>query len=182
MAPGVPTRGAGLLALALLAAACRQQPTVEPVPSSVLSPVLLAAESCPGPERTGSPVGPEGLVDALRGHVPRFLPEDMGVLVAWTPSARQPSAGAAWADQRCRTVTVRFHDIDPTEAAHPGVGTWTAAREQRCENRVLPDVTCLEYRGGADDGLVVLSTVAVGEEEAQEIRDSLPLELGSSGG
>ena len=174
----VGAAGSLALALAFLLTGC---PTPsdgagpdEPLPSAILSPVQEAAQSCPVGGVPGPPVPAEGLETALDGHVPRHLPPtQFGLAAGWGPVGGSATAGAAWADPRCRVVRLVL-DPNASVGSGPQVGVWTLTRSERCGNGLLTDAPCLEYRTKAAEGVLVLSTVGLAREEGDAVADSTP--------
>ena len=103
---------------------------------------------------------PEQLVDRLRGHVPEYLPDGFGLDSVWGEGDRTLGS-AAWADARCRTVTVFLAVAVPDVLPRgPRVGDWVVTIDSPgCGNLVLGDGRCLRYLTRVDGaGLWVVMT------------------------
>jgi hypothetical protein len=67
--------------------------------------------------------------------------------------------------------------LDPhaAEGSGPQVGEWTLTTSTTRGNGLLTDVPCLEYRTGAGDTTVVLSTVGLVRDEGDAVASSVRL-------
>ena len=147
----------------------------EPLPSVILSPQHEAAQSCPVGGVPGPVVSGAQVEAALDGHVPHQLPpSQFGLAAAWGPIGGSATAGAAWADPRCRVVRIV---LDPGGAGGngPQVGDWTLVRSDQCSEGLLQGAQCLEYRTGVAEGTLILSTVGLTREEGDAVAISVPL-------
>jgi hypothetical protein len=172
-------RHVALAALAVALAGCatpsgRAGPN-NPLPSVILSPQQEAAQSCPIGGIPGPVVPAQGVEAALDEHVPHHLPPgQFGLAAAWGPVGGSATAGAAWADPRCRTVRIV---LDPNAAtgSGPQVGDWTLTRSDVCQSGLLVGAPCLEYRTDVAEGTLVLTTVGLAREEGDAVATSVPL-------
>ena len=94
--------------------------------------------------------------------------------MAWEPGPNELTAGAAWADARCRTVVVRLGPSGPP-AQGTAVGDWRLARSEICSNGLLSDVQCLLYVAPVGQDALVLSTVGLAREQADGVALSVPV-------
>lgn len=147
----------------------------EPLPSAILSPQHEAAQSCPVGGVPGPVVTADRVESALEGHVPHYLPpSQFGLAAAWGPVGGSATAGAAWADPRCRVVRVVV-DPNASVGSGPQVGVWTLTRSEQCGSGLLQGAQCLEYRVEVPEGAIVVSTVGLAREEGDAVVDSIPV-------
>lgn len=149
--------------------------TADPVPSAVLSPAVGAAQGCPIGRASGIRIEAGSVVAALSDHVPRALPPNFGLLVAWEPGPDDPTAGAAWADARCRTIVIRVAEKAGPPATGPAVGDWRLGRSELCSNGLLSGVQCLLYVSDRGADRLILATVGLGREQADGVALSVPI-------
>jgi hypothetical protein len=146
----------------------------EPLPSAILSPQEEAAQSCPNGGVPGPAVPASEVESVLDGHVPRYLPPALfGLAAAWGPVGGTATAGAAWADPRCRIVRIVL-DPGASVGSGPQVGDWTLTQSGPCANGLLPGSFCHEYRTRVDGGTLVLSTVGLAREDGDAVANSVP--------
>ena len=171
-----PALALAVLLLASLASACREGSSVpEAIPSSVLSPVDLAAQSCPVEGTAGVPTPATEIPRLLQDHVPRALPAGFGVLASWRALGPGLKSGAAWADTRCRTVVVSLR-LGPAGALDgERVGDWFVEQDGTCSNGLLTDVPCTKYAAEVSGGRLELAAVALTRSEADPIALSIPV-------
>jgi hypothetical protein len=147
----------------------------DPLPSVILSPQQEAAQSCPIGGIPGPVVPAQGVDTALDQHVPHHLPPgQFGLAAAWGPVGGSATAGAVWADPRCRTVRIVL-DPNAQTGSGPQVGDWTLTQNGPCSGGLLVGAACLEYRTGVAEGVLVLSTVGLAREEGDAVATSVPL-------
>jgi hypothetical protein len=168
-----------VLGMALALAACATPSSGgrpdQPLPSAILSPQQEAAQSCPNGGVPGPVVPPAEVESSLDGHVPHSLPPtQFGLAAAWGPEGGTATAGAVWADPRCRIVRIVL-DPNASVGAGPQVGDWTLTGSQQCATGLLQGAPCLEYRTSVDGGTLVLSTVGLAREEGDAVANSVPV-------
>lgn len=166
-------------AAALLLAGCATPSggngPADPLPSGILSPQHEAAQSCPVGGVPGPVVSAQQVESALDGHVPHELPpSQFGLSAAWGPVGGSATAGAAWADPRCRVVRIVL-DPNASVGSGPQVGDWTLTRSDQCAAGLLQGAQCLEYRTDVAEGTLVLSTVGLAREDGDAVANSVPL-------
>jgi hypothetical protein len=140
-----------------------------PSPVVVLSP---APREC-FVRTEGESVPADQIVEAMGGHMPRWLPPSFGLEGAWTEGK---SIWAVWTDGTCREVSVVSADRGhPWHYSGPRVGPWVVAVDAPgCGNQVLGSAKCLDYYVALTNGSVGFHAAGLDRTEADRIL-SIPL-------
>lgn len=163
-----------VLACAFGTGACTGS-TPPPVPSSVISPAPRV--DCPfGIAReVGRSVDPSSLMRVMHGHVPRWLPEGMGLFQAFGSSTAL--RGAAWfADDRCREVQVWLWRSTGRVSGSDRTGPWAVDESgpRACANFVLGEARCIEYRANVEGGQIGVQMMGIDRAVGDRIVRSIP--------
>jgi hypothetical protein len=111
----------------------------------------------------------------MDNHLPRWLPEGMGLVAAFGPGAGS-HGGAFFADAHCREMEVWFWestDIGPGQE----MGAWTVvvSRPNACGNAVLGTGRCIEYHARVDRGSIGVQMMGIPRSQGYRIVQSIPL-------
>ena len=147
------------------------------VPVRVLSPAPSpggAAGYCPFGIARASSIPSESLVDVMADHVPRWLPDGMGLVEAFGPG--EASGGAYFADVNCREVQVWFwRSSDLGQGERMGAWVVNVSGPRDCGNSVLGSSRCIDYHAEVDGGSVGVQMMGLERAEGDRIVESIPL-------
>jgi hypothetical protein len=115
------------LLIVLVADSCTSERPA-PVPARILSPAPrppVKTHECPYAPSRASSVTPKELAGVLDDHVPRWLPEGMGLVFAFGPGDAS-FGGAYFANIRCREIELWFWDSTGVGSGE-GVDGWVVS-------------------------------------------------------
>jgi hypothetical protein len=166
-----------MLAVGLATAVCTPS-TPSPIPSSVLSPApSVAGGRCPFGLARVNTVDPSSLEDVMRDHVPRWLPDGMGLVEAFG-SSTLVRGGAWFADDRCREVELWWFWRSTSRVSGPDrTGRWVVeeSRPRACANLTLGEARCIYYRTNVEGGQIGVQMMGVDRAVGDRIVRSIPL-------
>jgi hypothetical protein len=166
----------GLVAIFLTVTGCSLGSDEPGLPKRILR---NAPRHCPIALPQGPSVPAKELPDAMRGHLPHWLPHGFGVTDIFA-SDDGSYAGATWSDHRCRQVQVGVNFSSSVFGIRSGhrVGAWTLTKDvpRGCGNAVLGKARCLIYLARLRPaGSAGVETIGLNRKEANRIVLSIPL-------
>ena len=114
------------------------------------------------------------LAEVVDDHVPRWLPEGMGLVFAFGPG-EDSFGGAYFADIGCREIELWFWDsTDIGSGEH--VDGWMVSESgpHDCGNDVLGTARCIDYAHVVDGGQIGVQMMGISRGEGDRIVRSIP--------
>lgn len=107
-------------------------------------------------------------------HVPRWLPEGMGLVFAFG-AGEGAFGGAYFADARCREIELWFWNSSET-CSGERVDGWveTESGPHDCGNAVLGSGRCIDYAGRVEGGHIGMQMMGITRSEGDRIVRSIP--------
>jgi hypothetical protein len=166
-----------VLGVSALAASCTFR-APDPVPSRILSPAPRLTGSfgeCVFAPPRASSISPEALANVMEDHVPRWLPDGMGLVMAFAPGWGA-KGGAFFSDERCREIELWFWRSTAVGSGQE-MGAWrvSVSGPDACENPVLGNARCIEYHARVAGGSIGVQMMGIPRSEGDRIVDSIPV-------